>query len=388
MSIFGWIFAAAATFVYTGDWIAVALALIKPTWTPQHYQILLIIFASAAVCTLLNTIFLKAYEWSVKIALVVINIGALFIFISLLAKAPKADAHTAFIEVSNYTGWSSNGLVFLFALLPGILTISLFDAAAHLADEMPQPERQVPIVMVSTALLNGTAGLLMVIAIIFCTTKPENLLQPLGGFAILQIAYDAWPSLGFLIAISFIYIFMQFNGSTGIILGCSRLIWAFAETGGMFAHRFHTKVNSKQVPVGSVITTVILTCLASILLLGPTTVLNGLFGASIVCVVVSYTLPIGFVLFNGRSRLPANRYWNLGKAGPFVNFVAIIWAWLAAIVNCIPQYLPVTKETFNWAPVFFGITVVLVMANWLFVRKRYQVPKGLYIERLHGHVGH
>lgn len=362
-------------------------AFLVPTYSPEKYQILLILFAAAALVTALNTVLMKAYGWSVKIGLLVINIGALFIFISLLAKVqPKADAHTAFVEVVNETGWSSNGLVFLFALLPGVLTVSLFDAAAHLAEEMPQPERQVPIVMISTACLNGFAALLMVIAIIFCTTKPENLLEPIGGFAILQIAYDAWPSMGFLLAICFIYIFMQFNGSAAITLGCSRLIWSFSQTGGMFAHKWHSSVNDKsQIPTGSVITTTVLSSLAAILLLGPATVLNGLFGASIVCMVVSYSLPIGFVLYNGRSILPANRYWNLGKAGPFINVVSILWGWLAAIVNCIPQYVPVTSATFNWAPIFFGITAVLVLINWLFVRKRYQVPVGLYVESLHGH---
>jgi amino acid transporter len=301
---------------------------------------------------------------------VFLNIAALFICITLLAVVhPKASAKTAFIDVVNATGWSSDGLVFFLGLLPGMMTVCLFDTAAHMAEELPQPERQVPIVMLANAILSATGSLIMVTSLIFCTTHPENLLQPLAGMPILQICWDALPSKAFVIVVCLIYWVMSLNGLISIITGC--------KVGGLPLENLLSAVNGRfQTPFNAVLASCMACAAFSLLCFAPLTVLNGLFGASVVCFTTSYAMPTCLLLANRRN-LPSNRYFNLRAAGPVVNVVAICWMIISALFVCFPQYMPVTMDIMNWAPVIFGLVLSISLANWFRAKATYRCPQGL-----------
>jgi hypothetical protein len=75
---------------------------------------------------------------------------------------------------------------------------------------------------------------------------------------------------------------------------------------------------------------VFLAILFSLLVFGPATVLNGLFGSATLCFSISYALPIG--LTAGKlARLPVQRYCNRGVFGTAVNALALalLIAWYA-----------------------------------------------------------
>jgi choline transport protein len=65
------------------------------------------------------------------------------ISITILATAPKNSAKFVFTEFSNETGWS-DGVSWMLGLLQSALSLIGFDAASHMAEEMPRPARDVP----------------------------------------------------------------------------------------------------------------------------------------------------------------------------------------------------------------------------------------------------
>ncbi|KAL2783372.1 hypothetical protein BJX66DRAFT_344999 [Aspergillus keveii] len=263
--------------------------------------------------------------------------------------------------------------------MPGILTLCLFDTTAHMAEELPQPERQVPIVMLANAGLAVVSTLIMVIALIFCTTHPENLTAPLAGRPTLQICWDAWSNQGYAIAICLIYWATSLNALTSMLAGCSRLIWSFTKLGCLPCKAWFSQVHPiLHVPTNAVFFSTVLAILFSLLVFGPTTVLNGLFGSATLCFSVSYALPIRFTLVN-RARLPVQRYCNLGIFGTAVNILALLWIVISMTFASFPTYLPLTSETMNWAPCFFGIVLALGLGNWVLVRNTYKPPRGILV---------
>jgi amino acid transporter len=60
-----------------------------------------------------------------------------------LSTAPKNSAEFVFTNFSNDIGWS-NGVAWILGLLQSALSLIGFDAATHMAEEMPQPSRDVP----------------------------------------------------------------------------------------------------------------------------------------------------------------------------------------------------------------------------------------------------
>jgi amino acid transporter len=383
MAFFGWIFACCGGAVLAAQFITALGVLVEDTYSPSKWQIYLLVIAAFLVAILFNTILIQALPAITSFMIVFLNVAAIFIFITLLAKTnPKASAKTAFLDVRNETGWDSDGVVFFLCIMPGILTICLFDTAAHMAEELPQPERQVPIVMLANAGLAVFPALIMVIALIFCTTHPENLTAPLAGHPILQICWDAWPNKGYIIAICLIYWATSLNALTSMLAGCSRLIWSFTKLGCLPCKTWFSHVHpTLHVPTNAVYFSAVLAILISLLVFGPTTVLNGLLGSATLCFSVSYALPIGMTLVN-RDRLPAQRYCNIGVLGTAVNTLVLFWIAIAVTFASFPTYLPVTSDTMNWALCFFGIVLALSLGNRVLVRNTYQPPRRILVRGL------
>ena len=74
--------------------------------------------------------------------------------ITLLACASPnfQAARPVFVEVTNSTGWSSDGLAFIFCILNSLYGYMGIDGSAHLCEEIPGPTKNVPKIMVSSRL--------------------------------------------------------------------------------------------------------------------------------------------------------------------------------------------------------------------------------------------
>jgi amino acid transporter len=166
LTFFGWTLGVAGTCVFTGEYIAAFANLVVPNYLAKSYHVFLISTANAVLAIVINVLAVKLLHGLNKTMIVLFNAAAFYIFVVLLVKAqPKVSAYDALVKVVNETGWSSDGFVFLCGFLPGLLTVCLPDASAHLAEEIPQPQRNVPIVMFFTACLNAITGFVMVIAL-------------------------------------------------------------------------------------------------------------------------------------------------------------------------------------------------------------------------------
>lgn len=386
LTTLGWTLGAAGASVYSANFYVSFGMIITSSFVPELYQIYLLSAATLGIATLFNTVGVRFLPGINKFMVVFLNSAAFYTFVVLLTKTlPKNSAQDAFLHVTNETGWSSDGFVFLLGFLPGLLTMSVPDAASHMAEEVPNPERTIPLVIFATTCLNAFGGLIMVFAIIFCTTHPENLLEPLGHQAALQLAVDAWDNKGWVITVAGIMIIVNSNATSALLTGASRLLWAFAKTGGLPAGHILGRTNKRlQVPVIAVAACSTLAALLALLVFGPYTVLNGIFGCSIICMNVTYWVPIFFMMRKDRKELPAKRNFSLGRAGPFINAVALAWLTLTEVTLCLPSYYPVTASGMNWSSVVFIGLLLAIFGNWFIVRSRYEIPKPIYVERLHG----
>lgn len=386
LTTLGWTLGAAGASVYSANFYLSFGMIVTSSFEPELYQIYVLSVATLGIATLFNTVGVRLLPGINAFMVVFLNSAAFYTLVVLVAKtSPKNSAHEAFLHVTNETGWSSDGFVFLLGFLPGLLTMSVPDAASHMAEEVPNPERTIPLVMFATTCLNAFGGLVMVFVIIFCTTHPENLMAPLAHQAALQVAVDAWDNKGWVITVAGIMIIVNSNATSALLTGASRLLWAFAKTGGLPAGQVFGRTNKRlQVPVIAVAACSTLAALLALLVFGPYTVLNGIFGCSIICLNVTYWVPIFLMLRKDRNALAKNRNFSLGRAGPYINAVALAWLTLTEVSLCLPSYYPVTASGMNWSPVVFIGFLVAIFGNWFIVRGRFQIPKPLYIERLHG----
>ncbi|KAK5049833.1 hypothetical protein LTR84_003951 [Exophiala bonariae] len=386
MTLWTWILALAGGWVLTGQFILGTITVINSSFTPQTYQIFLFALMNCVISVLLNSYLIKIYPAINKFFVVFINAAVVFIIIVLLAKAqPKASARTVFVNIVNESGWP-DGWTFFLNLLPGLAAISLPDTATHMAEEVPEPHRRIPQVMVGSYVLSFLGAFVMVIVLLFCTVNPQNLLEPLGGAPIFQICWDAWNNRGFVIVVGIIYVSVFGQATTNITTVLSRIFWSFAQSGGLPAIGFVTKVDPRlQLPLNSLLVSAAITAAFTLLAFSPAYVLNAIYGSAGLCVVVSYGLPIFLLVLDKRRALPANRYFSLGQFGWFVNVALLCIYPLLCTVVSFPLFSPVTSKAMNWTSVVFAGVLLLTIGNWFLVRSSYQLPKATAFERVHVH---
>lgn len=86
---------------------------------------------------------LSLYLHSLTCVVVWSILAVIVISITLLSTAPKSSAKFVFTNFNNETGWS-NGVSWILGLLQSALSLIGFDAATHMAEEMPRPSTDVP----------------------------------------------------------------------------------------------------------------------------------------------------------------------------------------------------------------------------------------------------
>ncbi|KAF4435959.1 amino acid transporter [Fusarium acutatum] len=382
----GWLFGMAGSAIYAGQYLISLGVINDSSVTGTKWQIYLLVLGIGIASFVINTVGFKILRKIMFPLMITFNLATVFIFVTLLAKAsPKASASTVFIDVTNHSGWPNDVAPFLINLLPGSVALSLLDGATHASDEMPEPAVQVPKVMVGTTILNILSTFVMLIGVLFCLKSPETLLEPLAGIAFLQLCYNAWPNNGFVTTIAAIFSLGNISSVFAFTYACSRMIWAFSQTGGINGREWLMKVQpGLKVPLNAVITTITLLVLTCLLVLGPETVMNAIFGAGGFFFVNSYGIPVLLLLLKGRDSLPANRSFNLGQLGWVINVLAVLWGILIMVVSNFPTSLPVTLSSMNWASACVGVCALVSFANWFLVRKTWVPPAVMYtIEYVH-----
>lgn len=307
------------------------------------------------------------------------NAGAIFIFVAILVQAnPKQSASAVFVDIINLTGWDSKGVVFFIGLLPGVTAVNAFDSAAHMSEEMPEPKKQVPKVMVISAVLSFVAAIPMVLAYMFSIVDQEALYNPVGDQPIIQLFLDSMASLPLTIISSLLLIISMIMSAVTVLTTFSRIWWSLArENGTPFSHLFSKTSGTNELPVPAILFGFAATVALGAIQLGSTTAINAILGAGIICMMLSYVMPI--ILFIGaRDGLPKKRYFNLGRFGLALNIVAIVWTFFITVWLFFPLYLPVTALMMNYAIAVMAGVIIVSLINWFaHSRKSYREPQAV-----------
>ncbi|KAH8813353.1 amino acid transporter-like protein [Xylogone sp. PMI_703] len=349
------------------------------SYTPQRWQGMLFYWAILVYAAIVNI-------WGVRIlpqtnlAAGVLHIaGFIAIVVVLGVMAPKHNAHYVFVEVTNNSGWTNDGVSWLVGLLSTVYPFLGYDSACHLSEEMPRPARNVPIAMVGSVVVNGIIGFVYALVLLFSLGNLDDLLASPTGFPFLQLFRDVTNNYigAIMLALSVAVIAVAANVAG--VTSTSRTVWAFARDNAMPYSRYLSHVNKNlQVPVRSVVLVTVFQMLLGFIYIGNTTAFNAIMSMAILGMYASYILPIFYMIVYGRKKLRRKDYGpfylgNLG--GKLINCVAVGWLILAMVFSTFPSYMPVAPQNMNYCVVVMGGWLVFGVFFFFFVaRKQYSGP--------------
>ncbi|KAF9638411.1 putative amino acid transporter protein [Lasiodiplodia theobromae] len=337
------------------------------TYVPQRWQGLMFYWAIIVYSTLVNIFGSRILPHTNTLSGIghVVGFVATVVVLGVMGIG-KDGGHTAsyvFKEVENTSGWSNDGVSWMVGMLSAVYPFLGYDAAAHLAEELPNPSRSVPIAMVGSIIVNGLMGLIYCIVLLFALGDLSSLLSSPTGFPFMQLFLNATSSRAgasiLALFISLIAVAANAAGTTST----SRTAWAFARDRAAPCSAYFSHVDPRsQVPARMVLCTAALQALLGLVYLGSATAFNAVLSMAILGMYASYILPVAYMLVYGRrADSPAkvaaeagHAAFSLGRWGAWINAAAVAWLAVAMVFSMFPSVQPVSPQNMNYSVVVLG----------------------------------
>lgn len=199
----------------------------NPSYEPQPWHSTLIIFAVLTFCFLFNA-FLASKLPLLEGIVVVIHIAGFFaILIVLWVLADTTPASEVFTTFNNGGGWSTQGASCLVGILSPVFSFVGPDAATHMAEELQDASRSLPLAMVWTAIVNGAMGFVMIVTFCMMIRDVDTALNSPTGYAFIDVFYNATKSKAGTSVMVALFIIMLLFGCVTNFATSSRQLWAF-----------------------------------------------------------------------------------------------------------------------------------------------------------------
>ncbi|KAL4062497.1 amino acid/polyamine transporter I [Scleroderma yunnanense] len=336
------------------------------------YGILLaLLFFHGVVCSAATRVLAR-----LNLFYVVINIGTtISAIIALLVCSGdnKVSTKDAFTLFENNTGWANNGWAFLLAFTSPMWTLTGYDSAAHISEEVAGAARSAP-----TAILLGVAGTqilgwLLLIAASFATASVADLLKTDLPLPMGQLFLNVLGKKGML-AIWSLIIVVQFVTGAAQGVDASRVVFAFARDNALPGSRWWKSINPRtQTPVNAVWFVMAGSALCGLLGFS-TAALSSLAGASVIGLYVSYAAPIFLRITSGRDKLVPGVF-SLGKWCRPIGAIAVAWVAFVVVLLCFPAAQATTAQEMNYAVVIIMGVFAFASLSWvLSARKWFNGP--------------
>jgi len=334
----------------TGNILVVYAAVLASHAAINHYGIRLVAW-------------LNDFSVTVHIVGVILIVGALLLF------APKQPVGFFFERVTfNESGWPYWG-AFIIGLLQAMWTFTGYDASASVSEETVDPRRRAPWGMVMAVVVSSVVGYLLLIALTLAIRDIPSVLDAKDSSgnsvpAVVAILTEALGERAGAVFSGLAAMAMWFCGLSAVTWS-SRVIWAFARDEGMpFSHVWKHVSRSHSTPVPAIWLCVTAAFLGAVYSRAYAVVTS----ISTIGLYISYILPVWLAWrARGTAREIERGPWHLGRFGPALNVIAILWVIFLSVILSLPDGMFTGKS-------IIGVTAILALWYAVSERRRFKGP--------------
>ncbi|KAL8901257.1 MAG: hypothetical protein Q9207_005289 [Kuettlingeria erythrocarpa] len=377
LSTLAWQTGIASGSYLTASQIQGLLLLNDATYNFQRWHGTLLIIGIATAAILLN-IFLARQLPRVEILMMVLHfVGFITIIVPLWVLAPRTPAKAVFTDFRNNGGWPNLGLSVLIGLTGPVYSMIACDCAVHMAEEIKDASRVLPLGMVCSMIISIISGFVMVLTFCFCIGDLDSALSSPTGQPYIEVFYNATHSHSGTTVMTVVIASLTFCNTVNNVASSSRQLYAFARDRGLPFSPFLSKVQpGRAIPLNSILVCFIVTCLLSLINIGSTVAFNAIVSLGAAALFSSYIISISCILLKRcRGEVLRPRRWSLGRWGGPVNIAAVIFSLLFAFFSFWPLFAETTAATMNWSvAIYGGVVVFAVMYYYAYGRHVYDGP--------------
>ncbi|KJZ71615.1 hypothetical protein HIM_09009 [Hirsutella minnesotensis 3608] len=374
----GWVAVSASGGLLGSTFVVNIITLLRDGYEAKPWHQFLIYIGFTVLALFVNAFFTRLLPYFTKAAFYWSIGGFVVVTVTVISCASPNYQSGTFVygNFINQVGWP-DGVAWLLGLLQGAFGLTAFDATAHMIEEIPEPHKQGPRIMLYCILIGVFTGFIFLSALMFSLQDVEKVINAPYG-SLLQIFMDATKSRAGSVCLMMIPTVGMVFAMTTLLCASSRMNYAFARDRGMpFSHVFARVHPQLDVPLNALLWTTGWVVVFGFIFLGSTSTFNAITAASVVALGVTYAIPPSINVLRGRKMLPPSRYFKIPEPlGWIVNLVGIMWTILTTVLFVFPPKLPVTASNMNYCIVAFGVILLIAALTWIFDgRRNYSGPK-------------
>ncbi|HVE70321.1 MAG TPA: amino acid permease [Thermoanaerobaculia bacterium] len=238
-------------------------------------------------------------------------------------------------------------LMFVLALLQAQWTYTGYDASAHIAEETRMARKNSAWGIFLSVAVSAVVGYAMLMVLTWCIPDGDVAKTAADAYPVLYIIdRNLTPFLANLIAV-IIGGAMWLCGLASVT-SMGRMWYAFARDGAMPGSRMLSRVSANGTPLNAIVVTSILSVLVCVYAAAFFVVTS----ISTITLYLAYVIPIAL---NLRNRLPReSAVWSLGRFGPAINVIAILWCAFIVVIFVLPP-----NELVLWTMIGVGVALAV-----------------------------
>ncbi|KAG5659711.1 hypothetical protein KAF25_002270 [Fusarium avenaceum] len=371
MSVIGWWLASSSVSNFVASMILDIVGAWHPDWDQKRWHQYVIYVALIWIATASN---IFASRWiplfnKMVFVLSVLTLGATTITLFVVTK-DHASAKFIFTDATNRTGWSSDGFAFMLAVGNAVYAFLGSDCGAHLCEEIPNPAKNVPKVMIYPLLMGLLTAFPFAASLMYATKDISAVLNTTTGLPLFEIYYQGTGSRPVASVLMALFAFCFFANLVANATTSSRTLWAVSRDGALPYSHFWERVHPIfEVPVNALVLSATFITIYGLIFLGSSTAFSAMVSAAIIFLQTSCVIPQAVLLYRGRERVLPVRYFSLGKFGALINGISVAWVVFLDILYCFPTTVPITAQNMSYVSVVFTGLVGFVIVLWFTTKK-------------------
>ncbi|KAF1988487.1 amino acid transporter [Aulographum hederae CBS 113979] len=383
---FAWLFGATSINLILANQIIAMWGLFHPDYVFERWHGFIVYLIMAWVCVFTVMFGNRALPYISQLGLFLILAGVL-VTILVCAIMPSTTgtgyASNSFVwsDWENQTGYTSDGFVFLAGMLNGAFAVGTPDCISHLAEEIPNPRRNIPRAIGAQMVVGLVTAFLYLIPLLYSINDPTAVFENPYTSPLAEIYRQATNSRGGALGLLLVIFMPTLCCCIGAYITAGRMLWALARDEAVPFSSFVKKINSwqKNPMNATAVTGIVATCLGCIYI-GSATAFNAFAGSFVVLTTLSYLTAILPHLLTRRRYVTPGEFWM--KDSVFNTVAGIACAYIAAfiVIYCFPYSLPVTAENMNYACLITGGLTIFVTGLWFWKRNRGYVGPPAFVD--------
>lgn len=339
----------------------------NPDYVIERWHCVLLTYLIAIVAAMSNLFLSRIFE-RLSTGFLVWNVCSFFIVVitCLATNKNKQSASFVFTDFQNDTGFESPGMAVMIGLLQSFFGMCCYDAPTHMTEEMLNPSIEAPRAIVTSVYLGAVTGFIFLISMFFCITDIDSVAGTATGVPLIQIFADSTGNVGAATFLAFLIAIIVLGAANGLMAEGSRSLFAFARDHGLPFSGVFSKVNKRlSVPVNAVLLCTVGQVALNSLYFASYEGFSTVISISTAGFYLSYAMPLLARILNLReTRNIAGTAYSLGKFGPWLNGLGLVFLVFAGIDFNFPQVGPVTADNMNYCSAAYGVIGLIAVVTW------------------------